>query len=90
MASTGELELEATPDVETGVETEGIPCPSPACTNVPPASDRYCEACGTWLGVDGEEPPTTGPLARALRNTGALRIVTMIQRAEATLNDLCK
>jgi hypothetical protein len=70
---------------------EYIPCPSPMCDNVPPANDRYCEACGTWLGLDGEKPPTTGPLARALlRNPAAHRIVTMVERAEANLNDFCK
>jgi hypothetical protein len=35
-------------------------------------------------------PPSTGPLGRALRNTGALRIVSMVERVEANLNDFCK
>ena len=69
---------------------ELIPCPSPVCQNVPAPTDRYCAECGTWLGVDGEEPPTTGPLGRALLSPGARRIVTMIERAEASLNDFCK
>ncbi len=67
-----------------------MPCPSPMCDDTPQPDDRYCETCGTWLGVDGEQPPSTGPLKRALRNTGALRIVTMIERAEASLNDFCR
>jgi hypothetical protein len=73
-----------------GSVDERIPCPAPACDGVPSASDRYCEVYGTWLGLDGEEPPTTGPLGRALLSTGALKIVTMIERAEASLNDMCK
>ena len=71
-------------------EVERMPCPSPTCDNVPNPDDRYCETCGTWLGLDGEQPPSTGPLGRALKNTGALKIVAMVERAEANLNDLCK
>jgi hypothetical protein len=71
-------------------EDDPLPCPSPSCDTVPPATDRYCESCGTWLGVDGEKPPSTGPLGRALLAPGARRIVTMIERAEANLNDLCR
>ena len=67
------------------------PCPSPACDNVPSAIDRFCERCGTWLGIDGEQPPTTGPLARALANNpAAQRVVALIERAEANLNDFCR
>jgi hypothetical protein len=77
--------LEAAPPLE-----ECLPCPSPTCDGIPAANARYCETCGTWLGVEGEKPPTTGPLARALRSTGALRIVSSIERAEAKLNDMCK
>ena len=68
-----------------------VPCPSPSCDGVPTSADRYCELCGTWLGLEGEKPPTTGPLARALvGKPGAQRIVTMIERAEANLNDFCR
>lgn len=77
-------------EAESQPVEEAIPCPAPDCDVVPSATDRYCEACGTWLGLEGEEPPTTGPLGRALRTTGALKIVTMIERAEASLNDMCK
>lgn len=69
---------------------ESMPCPSPSCDDMPPATDRYCETCGTWLGVEGEAPPSTGPLGRALRTTGALRIVSMVERVEANLNDFCR
>lgn len=69
---------------------EGLPCPAPTCNYVPTVADRYCEECGTWLGVEGEQPRSTGPLGRALRNTGALKIVSMIERAEASLNDMCR
>lgn len=75
---------------EMAPEEEILPCPSPTCDGVPAMDARYCDTCGTWLGVDGEKPPTTGPLARALLSTGALRIVTSIERAEAKLNDMCK
>jgi hypothetical protein len=90
MAST---EISLSPQAceqEQIVSEKRLPCPSPTCDAVPAADDRYCDACGTWLGVDGEEPPTTGPLGRALRSTGALRIVSIIERAEASLNDMCK
>ena len=76
------LEREASVDL--------VPCPGPECTNIPTAADRYCDVCGTWLGVEGEKPPTTGPLVKALRNTGALKLVTIIEKAESSLNDLCK
>lgn len=70
---------------------ESVPCPSPACDNVPSTGDRFCETCGTWLGVEGERPPTTGPLARALLNKpAAQKVVALIERAEANLNDLCR
>jgi hypothetical protein len=75
------------PTVHLGPEV--LPCPSPECSHMPAASDRYCDACGTWLGVDGERPPTTGPLKKILLNTGALRIVSMVERAEESLNDWC-
>lgn len=79
--------MASTPEAPDG---DLMPCPSPTCDNVPNAADRYCETCGTWLGLDGEKPPTTGPLGRALRNTGALKIVAMVERAEEKLNDFCK
>ena len=68
---------------------EALPCPAPACTFVPEAGDRYCDGCGTWLGVDGEEPPSTGPLKKAIRNSGALKLQTMVERVEGKLNDWC-
>ena len=67
-----------------------LPCPAPTCSNLPDVDDKYCEGCGTWLGLEDEKPPATGPLGRALLSTGALKIVTMIERAEASLNDMCK
>ena len=87
MEAVEEQVMASTPDSPDG---DGMPCPSPTCDSVPDPADRYCDACGTWLGLDGEKPPSTGPLGRALRNTGALRIVAMVERAEANLNDFCK
>ena len=76
---------------EVAIRTESYPCPAPTCDNVPPPGDRYCTLCGTWLGLEGEAPPTTGPLQRAInRTTGALKIASIIERAEASLNELCK
>jgi len=69
---------------------ESMPCPAPDCTNIPETGDRFCDVCGTWLGVEGERPPSTGPLAKMLLSTGAVRLVTMIEKAEAELNDLCR
>jgi hypothetical protein len=87
MVAVEEQVMASTPGAPEG---ERMPCPSPTCDNLPDPADRYCEACGTWLGLDGEKPPSTGPLGRALRNTGALKIVAMVERAEEKLNDLCK
>ena len=70
---------------------DSVPCPSPACDNVPSADDRFCEICGTWLGLEGECPPRPGPLARAiLRQPAAKRLLVLFERAEANLNDLCR
>jgi len=79
--------MTALQEIET---SEFVPCPGPECVNFPASTDRFCDVCGTWLGLDGEKPPTTGPLVKALKNTGALKLVTMFEKAEASLNDLCK
>ncbi len=76
--------------VEDHAVEDAMPCPAPECTNFPVTGDRFCEVCGTWLGIEGERPPSTGPLAKMLLSTGAVRLVTMIEKAEAELNDLCK
>jgi hypothetical protein len=67
-----------------------LPCPSPECSYVPDCGDRYCDGCGTWLGVEGEQPPSSGPLKKILLNTGALRIVGLVERAEQSLNAWCQ
>lgn len=76
--------------LEREVAVDFVPCPGPDCTNIPTTGDRFCDVCGTWLGVDGEKPPTTGPLQKAILSTGALKLVTIIEKAESSLNDLCK
>ena len=76
--------------LECEVAVDYVPCPGPDCMNIPSSVDRFCDVCGTWLGLDGEKPPSTGPLQKALRNTGALKLVTMIEKAEASLNDFCR
>lgn len=70
--------------------TEALPCPSPDCTHSPAPGDRYCDGCGTWLGVEGEKPPSTGPLGKALRTTGALKLASIVERVEGKLNDWCE
>jgi hypothetical protein len=67
-----------------------LPCPSPDCSAVQTGSDRYCDACGTWIGLASDEPPSTGPLKKILINTGALRIVGLVERAEESLNSWCQ
>jgi hypothetical protein len=67
-----------------------LPCPSPDCNELQSGSDRYCDACGTWIGLESDEPPTTGPLKKILINTGALRIVGLVERAEESLNSWCQ
>jgi hypothetical protein len=72
-----------------GVFDSRLPCPSPVCVNLPAADDRFCEVCGTWLGLEGEKPPTGGPLRKALRNSGALKLAGIVERVEGKLNDWC-
>jgi hypothetical protein len=71
-------------------DVAALPCPAPECAFLPSGSDRYCDECGTWLGLDGERPPTTGPLKKILINTGALRLVGIVERAEESLNSWCQ
>ena len=72
------------------VVEEALPCPAPECTFVPEPGDRYCDGCGTWLGLEGEKPPSTGPLKKAIqRNSGALKLQTIVERVEGKLNDWC-
>jgi hypothetical protein len=82
--------MDSTQALVESAPREALPCPAPTCTGLPAVDDKYCDVCGTWLGLEGEKPPSTGPLGRALLNTGALKIVAMVERAEASLNDMCK
>jgi len=70
------------------LESVWLPCPSPDCSCVPEVNDRYCDECGTWL--DGVQPSPSGPLKKMLLNTGALRIVGLVERAEGSLNAWCE
>jgi hypothetical protein len=67
-----------------------LPCPSPDCTELQSGVDRYCDACGTWIGLESDEPPSTGPLKKILINTGALKLVGLVERAEESLNAWCQ